>query len=242
MDKPGCEAVERIARQEIHVKFAESISIICPCTKSPRNIQNNEKMLKLFCRYSLRTLFFIKKYYEECYRIALKLFETGDPSLTHRYRIENDAYFYLDAAIISFKAISEKNILKIENIKNENIKIVFNDTCNKWHEIIRNLDISFIRNEIVHINEFGLSTESWAIIRPKGEGVNLRYKNWFSESITQDKVDEILVKAELFIKEYIGLIITDIFNELGYPKSKTYYFKTQDNPINLSDYLITKEI
>ena len=187
-------------------------------------------------------MFYIIKYCEAFEKIEKYLLQLESNGKSMKYRIENDIYFYLDSAIISFKAITEKNILKADKIYSPDLKKIFADKCCEWLEEIKDLDLGIIRNDIVHVNDYGLSLESWAIIDEDKTKMKLIYENWFTERITQEKINEILEKAIHFIDDFLGLIVSDIFYQLGKPEKAIFYYENESNSVDINDYSLIEEI
>lgn len=118
-----------------------------------------------FVRYSTRVLFFINCYCNEIFKILSLVEEKYQNKVGLRIRIEDDIYFYFDSILTFLKSICEKDsVISIKLIENIAIKDLLQKQLFEWKNEFSHSGLKDSRNEIVHLNHFGMSLDSWCIV------------------------------------------------------------------------------
>lgn len=234
--------IEALSSINLKTKFAMYVPALCPNSPKSYTLTEVDRMLEVFIRYSLRTIFFFDKYFHEYREIFNLIEEKYGYEKNLKIRIENNIYYYLDSAIVSFKSITEPSVINPLKIRDKNIKNILLKSCRRWFEEINKINLGKLRNEIVHLNEFGLSLSSWAKIDVCSRMIKIYYGNYITESIDQNKVSEIFKSSLNYIDEIIGIILTDYFKCFGFPDLiKQYFWENESNPISLNEYKIVSQ-
>lgn len=230
-----------INKLELKLHLAEYIFFFLNDIPNPYEYKELDYMRLKFIRYSMRAIFFLKKYNKELIRIYNKIEKVHGFEKILKIRIDDDIYHYFDAAIVFSKSITEKsNVINPSIISTTEIQDLLLLKMNFWKEKLDEMSIGKIRNEITHLNKNGTSLDSWVLT--DGTSSSFKLLEFLNKKYDiNDYFNKVFELIICIIDESLGLIISEYINLYGV-KSIDEFIIINKKKIKLSDLKLFENI
>lgn len=214
--------------------FVSSNFLSCPDHPTYWESTNVDKLKSNFCRYTKRTMYYAENFVNHVQEVK------DDISTKHNLNVDflgvvisDKCYFDFDAFIISCKSLLDKNFVKLSADFNPKIKTSFNKFAKNINQNFIEPILKPIRDEVVHLNQYGSSIGSIAHIKNGKISIKAFYNNQDLESLFYTTL--------LQMNGIIGAIGTAILQHecltFGFPK-KEVVFQGKVKKFKLSDFII----
>lgn len=219
------EITKKINNTNAKLDFVQIHMTFCPNYPKDRTLNDVDNAISNICRYSKRTLYYAQNFNNNLNLICNDLSNrVTKQDTTISTNIKDDIFFDFDAFIFSFKSITEETI----GIKSKGL-----DNCSKkeFKKISKFYLEDFIkpylipvRNEVVHLNNYGTSFGSIACINQDNRlSIKCNYK------LNDKKIDLIELFIFFFnnilkiIDSLLGVYIHYNFTRWGIPTKDIFY-------------------
>jgi len=213
---------------------------------NPYQYKEIDIMRITFARYSLRTIFFLKKYNEELLKIYEMIIEKNGFKKKLRFRINNDIYYYFDSSIVFFKSITEydkrkekekENLIKPSLFTNKKVRSILIEKMILWKKELDKISLDYLRNEIVHLNNSGISLDSWILTTGNEKKdfkiLQILYNN--NELDLNEYFNNTFHLITNIIDKLLGLIFSEYILLYGSKPTEKYY-TIENKKIKISDF------
>lgn len=228
-------------KRVIRMKDGAAILFSIPafCQNSPKQIKFDDvfQFTHIFARYTNRLCYFANNYLFEIEKLIssdLHIPEAGKELLLC---YGDPIYFEFDAFVTFSKSIVENNIVKRANKLNHKVVEIFNKSAQIHFDNFINPFLNELRDEIVHINEFGSTLQSQISLKNNNNLIEIKMLSIFGAYYDLIEVFGVIFEQmEIIFRDVSSSIISHYIEEWG--KLINIDRLMQDKSIDLSYFKI----
>ena len=214
------ETIQLINKLKGLADFTSSFHLNCPDYPGEKVMSDIDILKTNFSRYTKRTMYYAENFINKLIEIKTQLESREDLKGQSEIMIviQDDIFFDFDAFVFSCKSLVEGKIVERSKKFHPKVKDQFLKFAKKTFGSFIKGYLTPLRDEVVHINNFG--SASGSMVRIKDNKISIKAFD-FSEELELQKVfDKILNE--------MSNIITEIATTIMYHECYLYGFPTKE--------------
>ncbi|MCK5170986.1 MAG: hypothetical protein KAQ75_14000 [Bacteroidales bacterium] len=222
------ETIEQIRKLKGLADFTSAFHLNCPNYPNQKILSDIDILKLNFSRYTNRTMYYAENFNNKLIEIKRQLENREDLKGQDEIMtvIPDDIFFDFDAFVLSCKSLVEGKIIERSKKFHPKVKDKFFKFAKKTFESFVKNYLAPLRNEVVHINNFGSASGSVAWI--KDNKISIKAFD-FSEEVELQKVFDTILKE-------MSKIITEIATTIMYHECYLYGFPAKEITFNLQGF------
>jgi len=240
------ELIERaladLPKLKAAIKAIPSLSIQCPNYPSELALTEAEKLINVFCRNSLRTLYYAKNFLTNLLNLQCVQLKPAAIGETIGVPVQDDIFFDFDAFVFSAKSIFSQDILKKSQTLHKDAAVPFRRLALEAKRNFIDPILNNVRNEVVHLNVYGSSIGSFVRLTNLGDRWAVRILTTFYTADGKE-IDLIDLFLRIFnptrdlIMQILGAFLLHLFRTFGKPERNAGYV-SDGAEIRIADFPI----
>jgi hypothetical protein len=228
------ELIDTISKNKGLADFLLNFALNCPNHPKSYKMLDIDIMKANFCRYTKRSMYYAENFMKTLGKIENDLKTRYDFKSELMTVISDDIYFDFDAFIFSCKSIVEGKIMERSKGFHSSVKNDFNNYAKSTFNRFVKSYLTPLRNEVVHLNNFGSAIGSMAWI--KNNKLHIRAFDYSDDLELQKVFTTILTEMTSIINKVSVYIMLHECELWGFPE-KDITFSTGYNEYKISDFI-----
>ncbi len=221
-------ALATLKKLRAGVEAIPSISIACPNYPAEHQVTQAESLINVFCRHSLRALYYSDNFLTHMKRLAAFPLRTPGMGETVGVPVQDEIFFDFDAFVFGVDSLFSGSILKRSRALDRHVVPVFRDMAERAKRDFVDPYLKVVRNEVVHLNAYGSNLGSFARLTNRGNNWGVHVLTTFR---TADGAELDLIalffriydQTTIFTWQILGIFLLHMFLSYGKPTRDVGY-------------------
>lgn len=228
-----------LLRLRVAINAIPSIRIQCPNHPREYTASEADQLILVFCRHSLRTLYYAKNVLDHLLNLEA-IQDDADIGHVIVVPVRDEVFFDFDAFVFSAKSIFSQTMLKRADALHKDAAATFRQLAFQAKRNLIDPLLNNVRNEIVHLNVYGSSIGSVAMLTNLGDrwGVQIFTTFYTGDGKEVDLIElflQIFNPTQQLIMQILSVFLVHLFKNYGKPEKDLRYV-SDGGEIRLSDY------